>query len=213
MSRSSRPSWASSCSAWGSPRRRARDHDVVDRGSSRTAAARAPGRRPGDNADTNLAQLHHRRGRTLPGAATRARTLYRHTQDRRLPDGRVRQRDRHRRRHRRRQRDMQVSNVAGASRRRRPRRRADPLERSRHVDENTIKSIDLGRKFEDLLTLTPGVSIVQGPDGDESTPASAASSTTSTSTAATTTTGSSASRRAASASRSTSRSKRSRNSR
>src|SRR6266481_5037367 len=25
----------------------------------------------------------------------------------------------------------------------------------------------LGRKFEDLLTLTPGVSIVQGPDGDE----------------------------------------------
>jgi hypothetical protein len=26
---------------------------------------------------------------------------------------------------------------------------------------------NLGRKFEDLLTLTPGVSIVQGPDGDE----------------------------------------------
>src|SRR5207237_8331714 len=25
----------------------------------------------------------------------------------------------------------------------------------------------LGRKFEDLLTLTPGASIVQGPDGDE----------------------------------------------
>src|SRR5437588_7952978 len=25
----------------------------------------------------------------------------------------------------------------------------------------------LGRKFEDLLTLTPGVSVVQGPDGDE----------------------------------------------
>src|SRR5262249_16648519 len=25
----------------------------------------------------------------------------------------------------------------------------------------------LGRKFEDLLTLTPGVAVVQGPDGDE----------------------------------------------
>jgi Carboxypeptidase regulatory-like domain len=36
------------------------------------------------------------------------------------------------------------------------------------INENTIKSIPiLGRKFEDLLTLTPGVSIVQGPDGDE----------------------------------------------
>ncbi len=36
------------------------------------------------------------------------------------------------------------------------------------IDENTIRSIPiLGRKFEDLLTLTPGVSIVQGPDGDE----------------------------------------------
>ncbi len=35
---------------------------------------------------------------------------------------------------------------------------------------NTIlveKTPVLGRKFEDLLTLTPGVSIVQGPDGDE----------------------------------------------
>ena len=37
----------------------------------------------------------------------------------------------------------------------------------------TINSISvsttpiLGRKFEDLLTLTPGVSVVQGPDGDE----------------------------------------------
>ena len=36
------------------------------------------------------------------------------------------------------------------------------------IDETTIKSTPiLGRKFEDLLTLTPGVSIVQGPDGDE----------------------------------------------
>src|SRR5688572_23534352 len=32
----------------------------------------------------------------------------------------------------------------------------------------TVENIpNLGRKFEDLLTLTPGVSIVQGPDGDE----------------------------------------------
>src|SRR5215471_7038251 len=36
------------------------------------------------------------------------------------------------------------------------------------IDEKTVSSIPiLGRKFEDLLTLTPGVSIVQGPDGDE----------------------------------------------
>ena len=36
------------------------------------------------------------------------------------------------------------------------------------LDERTIESTPiLGRKFEDLLTLTPGVSIVQGPDGDE----------------------------------------------
>ncbi|PYR14798.1 MAG: TonB-dependent receptor [Acidobacteria bacterium] len=36
------------------------------------------------------------------------------------------------------------------------------------LDETTIESTPiLGRKFEDLLTLTPGVSIVQGPDGDE----------------------------------------------
>src|SRR5262245_44480276 len=36
------------------------------------------------------------------------------------------------------------------------------------LDETTIRSTPiLGRKFEDLLTLTPGVSIVQGPDGDE----------------------------------------------
>ena len=36
------------------------------------------------------------------------------------------------------------------------------------LDETTIASTPiLGRKFEDLLTLTPGVSVVQGPDGDE----------------------------------------------
>jgi hypothetical protein len=36
------------------------------------------------------------------------------------------------------------------------------------LDETTISTTPiLGRKFEDLLTLTPGVSIVQGPDGDE----------------------------------------------
>lgn len=39
---------------------------------------------------------------------------------------------------------------------------------SSSIDERTIGTIPiLGRKFEDLLTLTPGVSIVQGPDGDE----------------------------------------------
>jgi hypothetical protein len=36
------------------------------------------------------------------------------------------------------------------------------------LNERTIESTPiLGRKFEDLLTLTPGVSVVQGPDGDE----------------------------------------------
>jgi hypothetical protein len=36
------------------------------------------------------------------------------------------------------------------------------------LNETTISSTPiLGRKFEDLLTLTPGVSVVQGPDGDE----------------------------------------------
>src|SRR5436309_7340762 len=36
------------------------------------------------------------------------------------------------------------------------------------LDQNTVESTPiLGRKFEDLLTLTPGVSVVQGPDGDE----------------------------------------------
>src|SRR5258708_27047202 len=37
-----------------------------------------------------------------------------------------------------------------------------------YPNETTIATTPiLGRKFEDLLTLTPGVSIVQGPDGDE----------------------------------------------
>jgi hypothetical protein len=36
------------------------------------------------------------------------------------------------------------------------------------LNEKTIETTPiLGRKFEDLLTLTPGVSVVQGPDGDE----------------------------------------------
>ncbi len=36
------------------------------------------------------------------------------------------------------------------------------------LNELTVESTPiLGRKFEDLLTLTPGVSVVQGPDGDE----------------------------------------------
>jgi hypothetical protein len=36
------------------------------------------------------------------------------------------------------------------------------------LDETIISTTPvLGRKFEDLLTLTPGVSVVQGPDGDE----------------------------------------------
>ncbi len=39
---------------------------------------------------------------------------------------------------------------------------------SNTLNETTIASTPvLGRKFEDLLTLTPGVSVVQGPDGDE----------------------------------------------
>jgi len=41
-------------------------------------------------------------------------------------------------------------------------------ESSSTLNQLTIKSTPvLGRKFEDLLLLTPGVSIVQGPDGDE----------------------------------------------
>jgi hypothetical protein len=41
-------------------------------------------------------------------------------------------------------------------------------ESSTTLNELSVQSTPvLGRKFEDLLTLTPGVSIVQGPDGDE----------------------------------------------
>ena len=41
-------------------------------------------------------------------------------------------------------------------------------ESSTTLNEETVSSTPiLGRKFEDLLTLTPGVSVVQGPDGDE----------------------------------------------
>ncbi len=41
-------------------------------------------------------------------------------------------------------------------------------ESSTTINEKTVNNTPiLGRKFEDLLTLTPGVSIVQGPDGDE----------------------------------------------
>jgi hypothetical protein len=41
-------------------------------------------------------------------------------------------------------------------------------ESSSTINEKAIENTPiLGRKFEDLLTLTPGVSITQGPDGDE----------------------------------------------
>src|SRR3982074_3380093 len=41
-------------------------------------------------------------------------------------------------------------------------------ESSTTLNETTVSMTPiLGRKFEDLLTLTPGVSVVQGPDGDE----------------------------------------------
>jgi Carboxypeptidase regulatory-like domain/TonB dependent receptor/TonB-dependent Receptor Plug Domain len=41
-------------------------------------------------------------------------------------------------------------------------------ESSTTINETAVATTPiLGRKFEDLLTLTPGVSIVQGPDGDE----------------------------------------------
>jgi hypothetical protein len=71
------------------------------------------------------------------------------------------------------------------------------------LGEQTIATTPvLGRKFEDLLTMTPGVSISQGPDATRSTStASVASSTTSAWMAATTTTGSSASSPAVSARR------------
>ncbi|MGH9861682.1 MAG: carboxypeptidase-like regulatory domain-containing protein, partial [Candidatus Acidiferrales bacterium] len=39
---------------------------------------------------------------------------------------------------------------------------------SNTLNQTTVNTTPvLGRKFEDLLTLTPGVSVVQGPDGDE----------------------------------------------
>ena len=47
------------------------------------------------------------------------------------------------------------------------------VETTRAASSSTLKQVTvestpiLGRKFEDLLTLTPGVSVVQGPDGDE----------------------------------------------
>jgi hypothetical protein len=42
------------------------------------------------------------------------------------------------------------------------------VESSTTLNEITVSTTPiLGRKFEDLLTLTPGVSVVQGPDGDE----------------------------------------------
>lgn len=41
-------------------------------------------------------------------------------------------------------------------------------ESSSTLNDKTVSTTPvLGRKFEDLLTLTPGVSVVQGPDGDE----------------------------------------------
>src|SRR5215203_4511561 len=41
-------------------------------------------------------------------------------------------------------------------------------EASTTINENAVRTTPiLGRKFEDLLTLTPNVSITQGPDGDE----------------------------------------------
>src|SRR3989449_5860439 len=50
---------------------------------------------------------------------------------------------------------------------------AEPIEVTRVESSVTLNELTvsntpvLGRKFEDLLTLTPGVTIVQGPDGDE----------------------------------------------
>ena len=46
----------------------------------------------------------------------------------------------------------------------------DPVktESSTNIDNSAVSNLPvLGRKFEDLLTLTPGVNISQGPDGDE----------------------------------------------
>src|SRR5438270_11096685 len=44
----------------------------------------------------------------------------------------------------------------------------EKTESSSTINERTVEEVPtLGRKFEDFLTLTPGVSITQGPDGDE----------------------------------------------
>lgn len=44
----------------------------------------------------------------------------------------------------------------------------EKTESSTTLNETTVSTTPiLGRKFENLLTLTPGVSVVQGPDGDE----------------------------------------------
>ena len=46
--------------------------------------------------------------------------------------------------------------------------RGHPHGGGEHAQPAAVESTPiLGRKFEDLLTLTPGVSVVQGPDGDE----------------------------------------------
>lgn len=42
------------------------------------------------------------------------------------------------------------------------------MERSSYIDSQSIQSLpNNGRNFLDFVTLTPGVSIVQGPDGNE----------------------------------------------
>ena len=64
---------------------------------------------------------------------------------------------------------MKVSSVAGeVTVTTTPNVDTTKVESSTTIDERAVSTTPiLGRKFEDLLTLTPGVSIVQGPDGDE----------------------------------------------